>query len=764
MPVDHYEHLLPAWPVRAPHVATDPTQRLATLSEDAALRYWEILKRAEMERSFYAFLKGAWPVLEPSTPYLDNWHIQCICEHLQAASEGEIRKLIFNVPPGSLKSIAVSVCWPAWHWIHHAHDRFLTGSHSMDLSGRDALKSRRLIQSHWYQARWGDRFRLTGDQNAKTRYENDKTGFRVATSVGGATGERANIRIMDDPHQIAEAESDVIREGTVDWIRSTWSERESDALTSIDVLVMQRVHARDVTGYLLELGGFTHVMLPMEYDPKRKFVSGFHSNVVTITEDPRTERGELLFPARWNAAEVAIKKLRLGAYKASGQLAQLPSPEAGGIFKKHWWKYWHYPGEPLPPVKMEMADGTFVDIPCEPLPYEWDRELQSWDCAFKDTATSDFVVGQHWAKKGTKSYLLRQTRGQLDFVATQNAVKAMTEFMVMGGPVLVEDKANGTAVVASLRAKVPGLIGVNPEGGKESRAHAYSYVPESGCCYLPHPTIAPWVDGFVEELRTFPNGEHDDQVDSFTQAMHKLYGATNMGLPITPEYSAKFFVSEADLSPIPGIEAFRFWYVPSVTDGTPYPTCILGQVLPQGQIRVLDCVQLENESLDALIEKKVIPILNASWRGVWKWRDVANFKEAAPGKSEASVQRVVPDKLKGAGVEPWEPDFELRMAALKTILGQTHRLVINRRVSQGERTLLVHEALNGGYSFEADKQGNLSRLAPQKGNPLTAVGECLAGGLAKIFVRAPRPPQTVKDRQAAQAKGMEKAKSYSVKS
>ena len=194
--------------------------------------------------------------------------------------------------------------------------------------------------------------------------------------------------------------------------QATPTQRIASLTASRDVVVMQRVHHRDTCGYLLELGGFEHVMIPMEFEPKRKFVSNVNAPWMKWKEDPRTEKNELLFPARWDRAEVEVKKTRLGSYRAAGQLQQRPSPEEGGIVLKQWWRYWHYPGEPMPPVKMELANGQYVDIPCEPLPNGWDSELQSWDCSFKDTQGSDFVVGQHWAKHNVNVYLMRQTRGQ----------------------------------------------------------------------------------------------------------------------------------------------------------------------------------------------------------------------------------------------------------------------------------------------------------------------------------------------------------------
>ena len=154
------------------------------------------------ENSFVAYVRHAWHVLEPSTDYIHGWHVDVICEHLEAVTDGQIKNLIINVPPGMMKSLLVSVLWPTWDWIKHPHRRFLTASYAQQLATRDAVKSRNVIQSQWYQERWGDKFELSADQNQKTRYENSERGIRVALSVGGAvTGERGDIRILDDHTQ-----------------------------------------------------------------------------------------------------------------------------------------------------------------------------------------------------------------------------------------------------------------------------------------------------------------------------------------------------------------------------------------------------------------------------------------------------------------------------------------------------------------------------------------------------------------------------------
>lgn len=706
------------------------------LAEAPADTDWQLemllLDRANGRESFRTFVKMAWPTLEPATTFISNWHIDCICAHLQAISEGQLKRVIFNVPPGSMKSLLVSVLWPTWHWIRLPADRFLTASYTDVLSLRDALKSRRLMQSRWYQQRWGDRFRMTGDQNAKSRYENDKTGYRIATHVGGATGERAKIRILDDPHNIEEAESDTIRESVIDWVRHTWSERESDSNTGGDVVVMQRLHERDVSGFLLnEVGGYQHVMLPMRYEPSRKFVT-------SIWQDERTTEGELLCPARWDEEAVTLKEKRLGSYGAAGQLQQRPAPEHGGILKRHWFKYWQRPGQNLPPVMVKFPDGTYQGVKPVDLPYSFDKTVQSWDMTFKGTVGTDFVVGQQYGKKQADTFMLDQVRDHMDFPQTVSAVRAFNVTNARyAGKKIVEDKANGPAIIATLQREIPGMVAHPGNDDKVARAHAHTYIVEGGNFFLPHPDLAPWVEGFIQEALVYPNGMNDDQIVGWSQAMDDLYELEDKGVPITPEYATRFHQSEQALVPVQGeLQCFRFWY-----QGL-YPCCIIGQVLSSQRILLIDCVLGEqNGGIEDLIERKVIPVLAADYAGCTNWRDITNHPRLnkLSEASEHRLDQIIHDKLQG-NAEHGEPDFFIRLNAFKAILAQTNRMTVNPAPTPGEEKPWIHEALSGGYSFRKDQSGVVSKTEARKFHPLTSVGEAIGHGLARIFVKRPLPP------------------------
>ena len=458
----------------------------------------DLIDKLIAEKSLHEYIKQAWQVVEPKDHFLDNWHIRAIAEHLEAVSAGQIRNLLINEPPRTTKSLLVSVFWPTWEWANRPETRWLFSSYAETLSTRDSLKCRRIIEGGWYRARWGSVFRLTGDQNVKTRFENDKTGYRIATSVGGtATGEGGDIVVIDDPHNLKEIHSDAAREGVLRWFDEVMPTRVNDPKTGRFVIVMQRGHERDLSGHILSKDlGYEHLCIPMEYDGKKRSTSlgGY---------DPRTEEGELLWEERFGKTEVEGLKKSLGSYSAAGQLQQSPSPAGGGILKREHWKYY----KALP--KLEET-------------------ILSFDMTFKKLSDNDYVVGQAWGRAGADKFLLHQVRDRMGFSASLQAVRNLKGKYPGATAVLVEDKANGPAVIETLTKEIPGIIAIEPEGGKIARAYAVQPEQEAGNVYLPDPSIAPWVGEFVEECASFPNAPNDDQVDAFTQAVNWM---RNRGTP-----------------------------------------------------------------------------------------------------------------------------------------------------------------------------------------------------------------------------------------
>ncbi|MCL4836426.1 MAG: phage terminase large subunit [Thermoanaerobaculia bacterium] len=464
----------------------------------------EQVQAERLSRRLRAFVDGAWPILEPSTPFKPNWHIDAICDHLEAVTAGEIRRLVINVPPRHMKSLSVAVCWPCWTWTRRPELRWVFASYAQKLSTRDSLKCRRLIESPWYQSRWGHVFQLTGDQNEKTRFENDRTGFRVATSVGGtATGEGGDIVVADDPHKADEAESDTMRESVLDWWDGTISTRLNDPDTGAFVVVMQRVHEADLVGHLLDRGGYEVLCLPAEYEPAHPFA---------WPSDPRSEPGELLWPARMNRPAVDELKATLGSYRAAGQLQQRPAPVEGGILKRAWWQW--YGGR---------ADGSDRgDLPL------LDGVVQSWDTAWKDKQTSDLVVGQVWGWRGAHRYLLNAVVGHLSEPEVKREVRSLAGWVAETfqrfdlHPILIPKTDVGPEIIADLRRSLPGVIGVTARGDKVQRAHAVSPQLEAGQVWLPgwdERNAPAYAQSLVNQAAGFPNVAHDDEVDAMTQAL-----------------------------------------------------------------------------------------------------------------------------------------------------------------------------------------------------------------------------------------------------
>lgn len=492
------------------------------------------------EKSLAEYTKQAWNVIEPGTPFRDNWHLDVISEHLEAISAGQIRNLIINIPPRHMKSIQACVMWPSWEWgpREMPHFKYMFVSYAYDLSIRDSVKMRRVIQSQWYQERWGHVFQIIDDQNKKERYETDATGFRLATSTGGlGTGEGGDRIVVDDPHNVKDAESDTIREGVLRWWDEVMSSRLNDQEKGTKVIIMQRVHERDLSGHCLqkvdELTGdfdYEHLCLPARYEGER-------SKTSLEFRDPRTEQGSPLWESRF--AEPQLRRLErdMGPYAAAGQLQQRPSPREGGIFKKQWWKYWQIEGEQLPPPVVLFSDGTTMECEVVSLPHPGlMTQNQSWDMSFKDTSMSDHICGGVWGKLGANAYLLDGFYERKDFPGTVNTVITMKAKHPLTRRIWVEDKANGPAVISTLKVAIPGLIGVNPEGDKVARANAVTWVIESGNVILPHPHKYPWVQPMVDQMAAFPNAAADDWVDMVSQALRKMFGGGGVDLTPLPHW------------------------------------------------------------------------------------------------------------------------------------------------------------------------------------------------------------------------------------
>ena len=452
-----------------------------------------------MRRSLKFFIKGAWDTIEPNRFYNDNWHIDAISDHLQAVVNGDIKRLIINIPPRHMKSISVSVALPAWTWTFDPSRKFLFSSYALMLSIRDSVKCRRLIDSQWYKTHFGDSFSLTTDQNQKQRFENNKTGQRIATSVDGAlTGEGGDIIVVDDPHNVREAESGTVREGVLDWWDQAMQTRLNEPKNGAFIIIMQRVHENDLTGHILanEYKDWDHLCLPARYEAN-------HPTPVKSTLgfiDPRKKEDELLWAERIDEKTLNNLEKSLGSYGASGQLQQRPMPKGGGILKAEWWTPWD--NEKLPDI---------------------DYVIQSYDTAFSVKEKSSYSARTTWGVfKQNGLYNAIVIDVWYDRVSYPDLRKIAQQAYEDYEPdaVLIEKKASGQSLLQDLRMAGVPVLEYNPDRDKEARAHASSALLEDGRIF--YPSNRKWAKNLIDICSVFPAGDNDDIVDTCTQAWLRL--------------------------------------------------------------------------------------------------------------------------------------------------------------------------------------------------------------------------------------------------
>jgi predicted phage terminase large subunit-like protein len=438
---------------------------------------------AVLRQDLASFTAKAFHTVDPGTRYLDNWHIRLVCEHLEACARGEITRLVINVPPRHMKSICVSVAWPAWLMGHDPTARVMAASYSRALSVKHAQDCRLVVGAPWYR-RIFPGVRLAADQNEKHKFVTTARGHRIATSVGGsATGEGADVLIVDDPHNPRQAASERQRAAALDWFDQTFSSRLNDKRRGVIVVVMQRLHEADLTGHLLAKGGWRHLCLPAEAE-RRTVIDYGGTRVVR-------RAGELLHPAREGRAEIARAKRELGAYGFAAQYQQRPAPAGGGIVKLEWFR-------------------RYRTAPANPR-----RIIQSWDTAHKASALNDPAVCGTWAETDTGYYLLDVMRRRMEYPALRRCATGLAEKWSPDA-ILIEDKSSGQSLIQDLRAETAlPVIAVRPESDKLTRMSSVSPAIEAGRVFLPG--HAAWLPDYEAEMTSFPNTVHDDQVDMTSQ-------------------------------------------------------------------------------------------------------------------------------------------------------------------------------------------------------------------------------------------------------
>lgn len=461
------------------------------------------ITRERAERSLHYFLENiAWPALhgapafgqDATESFKNNWHIHELCEHLEAVKLRQIKKLLVNMPGRTLKSTIISQAFPAWVWSLSAHEQFLTSSYAKALSTRDAVASRTIIESMRYQSLWGKSFSLKEDSNAKSHYMTNKGGARTVTSTDSAAiGYGGNYVMSDDPNSVSQKDIETSNEASIAHYTGSLATRRNNAQEDCLIVSQQRTAENDLTGYILktEPGEWVHLVFPMRYNErnaKKTFIG---------KSDPRKVAGELLHPERIDDATVKSLEKVLGSHNAHAQLDQNPDKADDGtkIFPRKHWKF-------------------YTALP------QLNEIVISLDCSFKDKASSDPVALQVWgANVGeANTYLMYRKRDRLSFSATVQLLESVCALFPKASVKLVENKANGTAVIDTLENTIPGIIPIEPEGGKASRAFSCQGEHEAGNMWLPHPDLMPDIEEFIDEHDHFPNSKwHDDEVDAQTQ-------------------------------------------------------------------------------------------------------------------------------------------------------------------------------------------------------------------------------------------------------
>lgn len=454
------------------------------------------------------FMRGVWPVIEPSGAqgYKHNWHIDLVAEYLTAVDDGEIQHLIVNIPPRHMKSRLITVAWPVWSWIRNPGVSWQFWSYSDDLMIEHSSDRRTIIESDWYQERWGDTVKIARGENRKGKFRNTMRGTMDASR--SKTGKGGNRIVVDDPVDPEQALSPVVRETANRFFDLTLSTRVNNPDEDAIIVVMQRLHENDLTGHLLDRG-YTHLALPAEAEREERIVFPVSGRVV------ERKPGDLLWPERFGPAVVEKAKVTLGPFGYASQYQQNPVPLTGAILPAEKW-------------------GRYTR---QSLPTKFRRVAAFADTAFETGEENDYTAIALWGEGEIGWYLLDLVWDRLDFPDLVEAGQAAWKRWKMLPPgwrptrFVIERKASGASLVQTFKklTRIP-AIGYVPKGDKVTRVHNISGYQGSGKLLLPatpEDSLAPepnlkidGVNGFIHEHRLFPKGAHDDRVDTTTMMLH----------------------------------------------------------------------------------------------------------------------------------------------------------------------------------------------------------------------------------------------------
>lgn len=463
-----------------------------------------------LRSDFKSFCRKVFCEVSPGTPYLDNWHIDVICDRLEQVRRGDFNRLIINIPPRYMKSIICSVALPAFLLGHNPQERILCVSYSDELAAKLASDSRRVMESVWYRETF-PRTRISSSRRGVLDFETTRGGGRFSTSVNGTiTGRGGNWLIVDDPLKPADAFSDTLREKTNEWYGNTLLSRLDDKKNGNIILIMQRVHIHDLTGYLLELDpSFQQVRLPLIAKENEEWPVSAPGGRVRVF---KRSVGELLHPGREGEKEVSDIKNTLGSQVFASQYQQSPEEAGAGLIKPEWLRT--YSLEDLfRAVRFGRKKVTLA---------------QSWDTAAKAGEENDYSVCITYARDIDKNvYVLDVFRERLEFPELVRAAKRLAaqckckyrDLNPYWPDILVEEMNSGIGLVQELqRAGCGAIKPIHPERDKQTRLKSVSHLLENGSCLFPDDEPV-WWETFKRELLLFPNARHDDQCDALSQLL-----------------------------------------------------------------------------------------------------------------------------------------------------------------------------------------------------------------------------------------------------
>ncbi len=458
------------------------------------------LYRVVLRNDLLSFIRQSFATAVPGATFHMNWHIDALAHALERCRRREIKRLIVLMPPRNLKSISVSVAFPAYILGKDPSAKIICASYSQELANKHARDGRAVMESDWFRSSF-PQTRIGPERAAVHDFQTTKRGGRLATSVGGTlTGRGGCYIIIDDPMKPDDATSESARAAVIDWFKNTVLSRLDDKSNDVIIVVMQRLHEEDLAGVLMVNPQWRVLELPAIAEDDKVIP-------LTFGRTMRRRAGDVLSPTREPREILDGLKRDMGSYVFAAQYQQRPAPLGGGLIKWHWFQTYDEP----------------------PKKQAGDQIVQSWDVANTISETSDYSVCTTWLRRGPYSYLLHVVREKLEYPALRNMVlfhAASHEASI----VLIEKKNAGEPLIQELR-QVSGInpLARDPKGDKETRMYIETPAIESGRVYLPKD--ASWLADFRAEICTFPKGKHDDQIDSLSQYLDWVREKANMPMP-----------------------------------------------------------------------------------------------------------------------------------------------------------------------------------------------------------------------------------------